>query len=279
MALLVLTSPNDYVMRSRDLRRATPPRTPTAVIVRGRQSANSCRRSARFDIIDVWGSMRGARLAVFMALLAVVVATLVPGLASGRSYFKPCARHGRPASFNAWWLGPRFEGLPVESGPAYGCYDPDGRPTRLHYVTLSYGVCSGQCGPPPLTVVTKPACDSNLSLYDRWARPSPSFDPLRVRAASAMAIGVDPITDGSGISTGRRPWLEVYTGDLTVAIYGSDAARRLRAAKALRALGVVRATAKRMPNLPSPVPGHHGNSGLWASLHEYQDGGWDSMHR
>jgi hypothetical protein len=189
-----------------------------------------------------------------VAVLAVGTATPSATAATG-THFKPCVRPGLAPPFPVYWVGRGFAGLRLSGRPYYSCGAPPGRVTRVHALNFVYGICPRSCGSPPLQIITTPACDLNLSLHTRWVLPAATFTPLRIRGVPAMAVGADPVWGADGVSVDDRPFLEIYTGDVTVAIHGSDGALRRRAANAMRravglqAVGVASA-------LPPPVPEH-----------------------
>ena len=84
-----------------------------------------------------------------------------------------------------------------------------------------------------------PACLRNRSLYgDREA-----YTRTHVRGVPAAAFGSD------------SDMLEVYTGSVTIVIFGSDATGRLRVAQALKPVNPLAGHPRPNGDLPPPVPG------------------------
>jgi hypothetical protein len=169
--------------------------------------------------------------------------------ASADARFKACDAPfdhytaGAGAAFHGLSAGPRIrQCVPPKSAS-------DGPPLRTNVVQVSYGDCHAgdeQACSPPLTVQSWPACERNLSLYERYSGP-PGEDPvphtpLTVRGAPAASF-----------DDGRR--IEVYTGDATVVIF-ADENPQLGLAAANALVGV---HAGRLVNasatLPAPAAG------------------------
>jgi hypothetical protein len=189
-------------------------------------------------------------------VLALVIAAVV--LASGaaasdasartRGHFEPCAKRGSVAPFDAYWVGSAFRGL-KQIDQAYECDRPDWTSpvgTRPDDVTFLYGAC-GSCSP-SLQVQTWPACDRNRTSFGGPLQIGPRPRPVRLRGVPGTDYG---------------DTLDLYTGDLTIAIYSDDRSQLLAAAGA-----VTRAPRSAMPRaagrdtviaarkLAPPVPGH-----------------------
>jgi hypothetical protein len=109
-------------------------------------------------------------------------------------------------------------------------------------IDIVYGDCDaseGRCAP-PLNIQIWPACERNLASYEFDGEPYPN-EPLTVRDTRAAFFG----SDGDAR-------VEVYTGDVTVVVFGDEKEQLLRAAGTLRqANGAVRST----DVLPPPIPG------------------------
>ena len=136
------------------------------------------------------------------------------------------------ADFSLYWAGASFEGSPLTAITL-----PRG------FVTFIYGDCKAAsdsgCSP-PLQVQVWRACERNLSSYAL----TPAGDPLphqRVRLRGVPAAFFEG---------GAR--LELYTGDVSVVLFGEGRNQLRRAAEALRGanVGVGRAA-----DLPPPVEG------------------------
>jgi hypothetical protein len=118
-------------------------------------------------------------------------------------------------------------------------------PARANFVGFRYGDCTptSDAGcPAPLEIQVWPACERNLSTYTL----TPLGDPLPHEDASVRGVPAAFFEDGQR--------LEVYTGSVSVVLFGQGNAQLLRAADALQAVnpqGGVR-TGER---LPAPAAG------------------------
>jgi hypothetical protein len=175
-----------------------------------------------------------AVVAIAIALIAVAVATTAQGEAPFRSEmsdFTPETVRDF-AGFPLYSLGTQFEDLPLtaivrtdqqSTLKARGGFGiPDNRP---NHVTFVYGTCGGGCVP-PLQVQIWPACDRALQNYHY----NDNVRGLRVGGPSrpyelATARGV-PAARFSGM-------LEIYSGTVTIVIFGETAAQQERAAESL----------------------------------------------
>ncbi|MDQ3822458.1 MAG: hypothetical protein M3321_04365 [Actinomycetota bacterium] len=146
--------------------------------------------------------------------------------------------------FAAYWLGTDFEGLPLtlivrrddsllRTNPAL-----PKEPVTANYVAFLYGDCialSHSGCPFPFEVQIWPACERYASVYPDW---------LPRTKTTARAVPAAFFEDG------RR--LELYTGSVTVVMFGANREQLLRAAARLEpANALARATTA----LPAPVPG------------------------
>jgi hypothetical protein len=96
---------------------------------------------------------------------------------------------------------------------------------RANFVTFIYGRCEtgGEDGClPPLEIQIWPACDRNLASY----RLTPAGDSLPHEDLTVRGVPAAFFSDDAR--------LELYTGDVTVVIFGQDRDQLLRAADALR---------------------------------------------
>lgn len=167
---------------------------------------------------------------------------------------KDCPSDGS-TNFDTYSLGPQFGRLSL-TGVQRECKAPDataiavGAPAlRQNNKTYLYGTCKqpteteGGCAD-PISVQSFPACERNLSLYKRYPAPDGTvypYDMTRIRGVPAAIFD-----DGDRI--------EVYTGDVTVVVWGQDPALVEKAAKSLRGLhGRTDVTAS--DHLPDPAPG------------------------
>jgi hypothetical protein len=113
-------------------------------------------------------------------------------------------------------------------------------------VDLIYGDCDPAPCAPPLQIQIWPICERNPSLY----RATPESDGP-IPHATLTIRGVPAASYHGGTL------LEVYTGDVAVAIFGERGQAR-RGAAALRPLNRLAATG---PRLPEPAPGVRGGRG------------------
>jgi hypothetical protein len=153
---------------------------------------------------------------------------------------KSCPPRGSKAvNFSTYHLGAQFDGLPLEDVHRV-CRKPfAGEPFRGNNVSYIYGTCTpvGDTGcRPPLVVQSAPACERNPSLY-----PS-RFPRERLTTQGVPAAYFDDA---------KR--LELYTGDSTVVIFGSNREQVFAASRALRSLP----EAQRPAQQPAVSPGDH----------------------
>lgn len=161
----------------------------------------------------------------------------------------------KSANFDTYSLGSRFGDLPL-TDVTRRCEAPQesarslGAPAlRTNVMEYMYGTCAppiereGGCAV-PISVQNFPACERNLSLYERYPAPDGSVYPhelTRIRGTPAAVF-----------NAGTR--IEVYSGDATVVIWGQDAYLVRKAARSLKGnhrgqLVAAEAT------LPAPAPG------------------------
>jgi hypothetical protein len=135
-------------------------------------------------------------------------------------------------------VGNSFEELPL-----VGITRAPGPPESLDFVTFVYGDCEAEsdagCAP-PLQVQVWRACDRNLSSYSL----TPAGDPLPHERVSVRGVPAAFFEGG-----GR---LELYTGEVSVVLFGQGRNQLMRAAKALRGLNV---DVGPQVDLPSPAAG------------------------
>jgi hypothetical protein len=179
--------------------------------------------------------------------LVLFVASTAPP-AAGASHAYRCPSAPRPPAFAHYWLGPSFEGLPLR----YRDFHCSGASTdsyvvmRTNFSSVIYGDCDASDGgcAPPLEIQTWPACDRSFADYDF----SPLFFPKpRLRRLRGVP---------SARFKGGDERLELYTGDVTVAIWGDGAGRVARAAEALRTTPQSPVSVAPNGPLPRAVRGH-----------------------
>jgi hypothetical protein len=185
-----------------------------------------------------------------------------PGTRSGAAYadasagggLKPCPADKAP-NFDAYSLGAEFEGHKL-TGADRVCNPPDSSAVAMrapavrdNNLTYLYGTCKvpdddeASC-PYPVSVQNFPACERNLSLYQRYPAPSGESVPYTKTTVRGVPAAV---FDG-----GLR--IEVYTGDVTVVVWGQVAAAVRRAATHLQGLHGGKPV-DGAEGLPDPRPG------------------------
>jgi hypothetical protein len=156
---------------------------------------------------------------------------------------------GQTSDFNEfplYSLGDSFEGLPLTAvHRAVGDISPAG--FQENFVQFVYGDCqtTNDTGcTPPLAIQVWPACERNPSLYALTpnGEPFPHRDVVERGVPAAFYAG-DTI-------------LELYSGDVTIALFSEDRRLLQRAARALApANGLANAEARSGNDLPAPAAG------------------------
>jgi hypothetical protein len=162
-----------------------------------------------------------------------------------------CTGAQEPANFRIYSAGREFDGLPLTT-VIRRCdnADPMG---SANYVSYIYGTCTPQPAPgkdyvdsgcaPPLEIQTWPSCERTFGHYQGSAR-------ARMRP-ELRGVPVAEVDD----------WVELYTADSTVVVFGTDPERVERAIAAVQPLerGASPATfpprLQRATSLPAPEPG------------------------
>jgi hypothetical protein len=142
--------------------------------------------------------------------------------------------------FELYWLGQEFDGLELYATVRQVEPTVAGEPAGRDSVDFLYGDCDARDGgcPFPLEVQVWPACRRYRALYELGGEAYP-YEELRLRGVPAALF------DG-----GTR--LELYTGAVTVVLFGDGPARVREAAQHLR--GTVGGPTAGDP-LPLPVEG------------------------
>jgi hypothetical protein len=147
--------------------------------------------------------------------------------------------------FPLYSVGQSFEGLPLTgmTRRLEARVAPD--PVRANFVGFRYGDCTpgpdAGC-PAPLEIQVWPACERNLSSYSL----TPLGDPLPHESLSVRGV------PAAFFEEGQR--LEVYTGSVSVVLFGEDSASLLRAADVLQAVNRPDGPGPREA-LPAPATG------------------------
>ena len=116
---------------------------------------------------------------------------------------------------------------------------------RANFASFRYGDCTpgndGGC-PAPLEIQIWPACERNLSSYSL----TPFGDPLPHERVTVRGVPAAFFEDGHR--------LELYTGSVSVVMFGEGKAQLLRAAEALQAVNTPDGPGPGEP-LPAPAAG------------------------
>ncbi len=134
----------------------------------------------------------------------------------------PCTAEDAPTNFEAFSVGPEFEGLALTGQERRCTHAPPGAPpqARINVVQYFYGTCD----PPPDGGCSLPLVVQNWPRCERGPVPSHGHNPVHGK----VSIRGVPARQYEG---GRR--LEVYTGESTVVVFGTNPARVLRTGRAL----------------------------------------------
>jgi hypothetical protein len=202
-------------------------------------------------------TLRRVTLVGFVLLVGVVVAIGVgfATSAEGQAPFRSDLSDFTPEAVQAfegfplYYLGTRFEDLPltaivrIDQKPTLkargGFGIPDNRP---NHVTFIYGTCGGGCVP-PLQVQVWPACDRTLQDYYYnvpGGGPSRPYELVTLRSVPAARF------------SGK---LEIYSGTVTIVIFGESAAQQERGAENLVSANILAGNVSAGDPLPPPVPG------------------------
>jgi hypothetical protein len=148
--------------------------------------------------------------------------------------------------FPVFSLGDSFESLPMTAILRRDQEErrPDGTRSVRDYVSFVYGDCDpgGQGCAPPFEVQVWPACARSSSEYTL----TPDGDPLPAEHLTLRGV------PAAFFEAGQR--LELYSGSVTIVIFGSERTELLRAALALRQIGPPERP-RTGSNLLPPVPG------------------------
>jgi hypothetical protein len=208
--------------------------------------------------------MRSSWPPVVLALIAAMVlaacGTATPGMrtADSRDHANASPSEGPAAltragahafsGFPLYWLGGSFDRLPLIAITRRKDASIAGQDVRADYVGFVYGECvaTDETGcPPPLEVQVWPACERALADYAL----TPAGDPVPHRMTRVRGV--------PAASFERVLRLELYTGDVTVVIFGLVKKSVLRAAAALRAANDLASDRERLPQpVRGAMPGH-----------------------
>jgi hypothetical protein len=192
-------------------------------------------------------SLRSVLAAAVVVAAVVAAAWLQPGAtgdvgdrpAFDRAHSAFDFDHARVFSkFPLYAPGESFEGLPLRALTRRDDAPVAGEKIRANYVGFVYGDCvaSGENGcPPPVEVQVWPACARSLADYAL----TPSGEPLPHEASMVRGVPAAYFEDGLR--------LELYTGDVTVVVFGLDRSHVDRAAAALRPVNALASPARLLP--------------------------------
>jgi hypothetical protein len=190
------------------------------------------------------------------AVLAIGLATSTGGQSAGaQDPFRPDLSNFNLETvrgfqgFPLYSLGTQFEGLPLTAivrvnrevtRKARGGFGvPD---NRTNHVTFVYGTCGGGCVP-PLQVQIWPACDNTLAdLYFNVAGGGPSrpYELVTIRGVPAAKFS---------------DMLQIYTGTVTIVIFGETTEQQERAAASLASANTLAGNIPPSRPLLPPVAG------------------------
>jgi hypothetical protein len=190
----------------------------------------------------VFGLAALLAVAIFTAALAGKGSSSASRFDAAHSDFTPQNVRGF-REFPLYSLGDTFEGLPLKAIVRRADEPYVGEDVTANFVSFTYGDCfaEGDLGCPfPIEVQVWPACERSRADYaltpEGDALPS---EDLRVRGVPAAFY-----------EEGLR--LELYSGDVTVVIFGLEREQTMRAARALKG---VNGALGRGENLPPPAAG------------------------
>lgn len=206
--------------------------------------------------------MRIRYLVLVVVLSLMATATIVVGFAQGtepggfdysRSHFTPSSVEAF-SEFPLYWLGSDFQSEPLTAIHRRTGDARSRAPSRPNYVSFKYGTCVSTDGSgcaPPLEIQIWPACRLNRSSYHlvpdldgngpQEAVPYPRED-LTLRGVPAAFY-----------ESARS--LQLYTGDVTVVVFGRTRDQLLTAAVELRGANLAVAAVEQEDSLPAPVIG------------------------
>jgi hypothetical protein len=155
--------------------------------------------------------------------------------------------------FAVYSVGDAFEGIPMRAMLRRDeTHEVAGLQVKKDYVSVIYGECVARglqgCAP-PLEIQTWPACARSLADYTL----TPNGEPLPNRPFKLRGV------PGAMFEEGGR--VELYTGNVTIVVFGNDAGQIWRAANAVRLanpqtpVGAAAAVVGLNRDLPAPVAG------------------------
>jgi hypothetical protein len=190
-----------------------------------------------------------ATLALGLVAAAFIAVAIAGGRESGvgfdsaHSDYTPSSIQGFN-QFSVYWLGEQYNGSNVRAINHRDGQDPRSlAPSLPDYVSVKYGECNTSntdtgCFP-PLEVQIWPACGRNRAMYQMGPESPYPREDLTLRGVPAAFFDMDSR-------------LELYTGDVTVVLFGSQRQQLLSAATGLQA---VDGTVAVGDPLPEPVAG------------------------
>ncbi len=173
------------------------------------------------------------------------------GSFAGKSHFRPCASGDTP-EFPHYYLGESFEGLPV-TDREYTCTEPEpGYFARVHDMSYIYDDCEPLQGcARTVEVQTWPACDRSRMLYTLAPDPT-TGRPIHYHRSSGRGVpGIYVIETEAG-----HVRIELYTGDVTIVVFGDSLDEARRAVAALQSAPTSSPVVAAGDELAPPVRGH-----------------------
>ena len=198
-----------------------------------------------------FAKLPAVRIAAVVVLVAGIAGAVAWGpdstAASGATASVPSAATTTSVAafdeFPLYGLGDVFDDLPLTAVVKRDDPPTPGERVRASYVAFIYGDCvaHAEAGcPPPLEIQVWPACERTISDYSL----TPAGDPLPHEATFVRGVPAAFFED--------HLRLELYTANVTIVVFGLDAAQVRRAASALRAVNALAAQGRM---LPPPVAG------------------------
>jgi len=134
----------------------------------------------------------------------------------------------RAAAFYPYSLGQSYNGLPLVSSTVVCNQTPPGMGPPVPYTDYIYGNChavSDYGCAPPIEIQAWPECSRDYAMYADASTTQPTL------GSTPVTVSALPGVPAASFEGGAR--LEMYTGNTTVVIFGSDTSGTMSAANAL----------------------------------------------